>query len=57
MFINLRCSKPNGDFYITSSQVIEEQHPDWSPLTVTLHLWELATEHYTQGWDVEVTQQ
>ena len=42
------------DSSVAAALLVEQGH---DVVGVTLHLWELATEHYTQGWDVEVTQQ
>lgn len=57
MFINLRCSKPNGDFYITSSQVLLDEYPDLSPLSVARQMLLTANEYFLDGWNVELTQE
>lgn len=56
MFINLTCRKPNGDFYITSSEVESEKYPELKPEGIRLYMMGLAHEYFTNGWNVELTQ-
>lgn len=54
-FINLRCTKPNGDFYITSSEVLLDKGipEDQIMLAIT----NSAVAYATAGWNVEITQE
>ena len=56
MFINLTARKDNGDFYITSSEVVQEAYPDLNDAAVKRYLAERAREYFINGWNVELTQ-
>jgi len=56
MFVNLTCRKANGDFYITSSEVEMEKHPQLNDTNIRLYMTGLAHEYFAKGWDVELTQ-
>lgn len=56
MIIDLSCKKDNGDFYYTSSQVIQDQHPDWPELTVKGYILGLASIYKSEGYDVSITE-
>lgn len=55
MFINLTCRKPNGDFYITSSEVEMEKYPVLTDFDISLHMVGLAQQYFAEGWNVELT--
>ena len=53
MFINLTARKANGDFYITSSEVIKDTFPvELSDLAVRELLEERARVLAREGWTV-----
>ena len=55
MFINLTARKPNGDFYITSSEVIRDTFPvELSDEQVRELLDERARVLTREGWTVEL---
>lgn len=56
MFINLTARKDNGDFYITSSDVVQEAYPDLNDAAVERYLIARAREYFMNGWNVELTQ-
>jgi endonuclease YncB( thermonuclease family) len=56
MFMNLTARKDNGDFYITSSEVERDKHPELNDYQLALHMQMLAGMMLTQGWNVELTQ-
>ena len=56
MFINLTARKANGDFYITSSEVVREQYPTLNDGTIRMFMVGLAQEYFAKGWNVELTQ-
>lgn len=56
MFINLTARKPNGDFYITSSEVEQEKHPQLDDFNMRLYMLGLANEYFARGFNVELTQ-
>ena len=56
MFVNLTCRNANGDFYITSSEVVMEQYPQLNAGAVRLFMMGLAQEYFAKGWNVELTQ-
>ena len=56
MFINLTARKANGDFYITSSEVEMEKHPQLDESGIRLYMMGLAHEYFAEGWNVELTQ-
>lgn len=56
MFINLTCRKANGDFYITSSEVEQEKHPQLNESNMRLYMMGLAHEYFARGWNVQLTQ-
>lgn len=56
MFINLIARKDNGDFYITSSEVVGELYPELPEIAVKRYLVARAQEYFNDGWDVELTQ-
>lgn len=55
MFMNLTARKDNGDFYITSSEVEQEKHPELDAAGLALHMQMTAGMMLTQGWNVELT--
>lgn len=57
MFINLTARKANGDFYITSSEVVLETYPHLSEGAVKRYLMERAREYFINGYDVTLTQE
>ena len=56
MFINLTCRKANGDFYVTSSEVEQEKHPQLNDFNMRLYMLGLASEYFAKGFDVTLTQ-
>ena len=54
MFINLTARKPNGDLYITSSEVIQEGFPNLTDAEVRELLEERARVLTREGWTVEL---
>ena len=56
MFINLTCRKDNGDFYITSSDVVQEKHPTATYDELLAYLVGQAHSMLERGWNVELTQ-
>ena len=54
MFMNLTARKPNGDFYITSSEVIQEGFPNLTDAEVRELLEERARVLTREGWTVEL---
>ena len=56
MFINLTARKPNGDFYITSSEVVKEAFPQMTKLEVRERLENHARFLRQEGWEVELTE-
>ena len=58
MFINLTARKPNGDFYITSSEVIRDTFApiELSDLQVRELLEERARVLTANGWTVTVAE-
>ena len=56
MIIDLACTKPNGDFYYTSSLVVQDNNPDWPELVVKGYLLGLATVYRAEGYTVEITE-
>ena len=55
MFINLTARKPNGDFYITSSEVIRDTFPvELTDAEVREILEERARVLTREGWNVEL---
>lgn len=56
MFMNLTARKDNGDFYITSSEVEQDKHPELNDYQLALHMQMLAGMMLTQGWTVELTE-
>ena len=57
MFMNLTARKPNGDFYITSTEVEQEKYPELDAYGLALHMQMLAGMMLTQGWTVELTRE
>lgn len=56
MFINLACRKENGDFYVTSSELEMEKHPQLTETDIRLYMMGLANEYFAKGFDVTLTQ-
>ena len=56
MFVNLTARKANGDFYVTSSEVEKEKHPQLTEQDIRLYMMGLAHEYFTKGWNIELTQ-
>ena len=56
MFINLTARKANGDFYVTSSEVEQEKHPQLNESNVRLYMMGLAHEYFAKGFDITLTQ-
>lgn len=56
MFINLTARKANGDFYVTSSEVEQEKHPQLKDNEVRLYMMGLAHEYFAKGFDITLTQ-
>lgn len=54
-FINLTCRK-GDDFYITSSEVVQERHPGCTYNYVVNYLMGQAQSMLERGWDVELKQ-
>jgi len=57
VFINLTARKANGDFYITSSEVVQEAYPELGDAAVKRYLVERAREYFINGYDVTLTQE
>lgn len=58
MFINLTARKDNGDFYITSSEVIKDTFPsELSDAQVRELLEERARVLTREGWKVELSEE
>ncbi len=55
MFINLNASKPNGDFMITSSVVLQERHPAATMAEITEMLIAIGDEYEAQGYQLSYT--
>lgn len=55
MFINLNASKPNGDFMITSSVVLQEKHPTATMAEITEMLIKIGDEYEAQGYQLSYT--
>lgn len=59
MFVNLTCRKPNGDFYITSSDVERDKLPELHDCTddeMMDHILLVAKYFVKMGFAIEVTQ-
>lgn len=56
MFINLTARKDNGDFYVTSSEVEQEKHPQLNEFNMRLYMLGLASEYFARGFNVTLTQ-
>lgn len=56
MFINLTARKPNGDFYITSSEVIAESFPHLTALEIRELIEERARVLAANGWEVDLAE-
>ena len=56
MIIDLACTKPNGDFYYTSSLVVQDNNPDWPDLVVKGYMLGLAQVYRAEGYTVEITE-
>ena len=57
MFINFTARKTNGDFYVTSSEVEQEKHPQLTESDLRLYMMGLAHEYFAKGWNVQLTQE
>lgn len=57
MFINLTCRKDNGDFYITSSDVVRDVYPSLTDAAIKRYLLARAKEYLSQGYQVELKQE
>jgi hypothetical protein len=55
MFINLTARKSNGDFMITSSDVLLEKHPTASMAEISEMLSVIAEEYHAMGYKLEVS--
>lgn len=55
MFINLNASKPNGDFMITSTDVLQEKHPTATPAELAQMLFVIGNEYEVQGYQLKYT--
>lgn len=53
-FYNLSCRKPNGDFMVTSSEVLIDKGCP-ADIVVT-ELLNIAADYIADGYDVELTQ-
>lgn len=56
MFINLTARKANGDFYVTSSEVIKDSFPTLANFEVRELLAERARILTADGWTVDLTE-
>ena len=56
MFINLTARKDNGDFYITSSEVVQDRHPEATYDEVLAYLVGQAHSMLERGYNVELKQ-
>jgi hypothetical protein len=52
LFVNLTATKPNGDFAITSSDVLSEKHPDLSFAEIYKMLLRIGNEYEIEGYQV-----
>jgi len=55
MFINLNASKPNSDFMITSSAVLQDMHPTATMAEITEMLIKIGDEYEAQGYQLSYT--
>lgn len=55
MFINLHASKPNGDFMITSSAVLQDMHPTATMAEITEMLIKIGDKYEAQGYQLSYT--
>ena len=55
MFINLNARKANGDFMITSSLVLQEQHPTATKAEITEMLIAIGDEYQANGYQLSYT--
>ena len=57
MFINLTARKDIVEFYITSSEVVQERHPEATHDEVLAYLVGQAHSMLERGWNVEIKQE
>jgi hypothetical protein len=55
MFINLKANKPNGDFYYTSTSVVEDMYPKFDEKARVEFLLDTAHVYLSQGFEVLLT--
>jgi hypothetical protein len=55
MFINLKANKPNGDFYYTSTAVVEDMYPKFDEKTRVEFILDIARVQLSQGFSVVLT--
>jgi hypothetical protein len=54
-FINLCARKNNGDFMITSTEVLQDQHPFASNETITEMLIRIGDQYEAEGYSLSYT--
>jgi len=52
LFINMTASKDNGDFAITSTEVLREKHPELSSADIGEMLITIGDEYEMQGYKI-----
>ena len=57
MFVNLAARKPNGDFYITSTDVIKDHSPQYSDVDAVMEIMKLANTYFANGYNIELTRE
>ena len=54
-FINLMARKDNGDFMITSTEVLQEMHPSATNETITEMLIRIGDRYEAEGYQLSYT--
>ena len=57
MFVNLTARKANGDFCITSTDVIKDTFPHYSDVDAVLEIMKLSNEFFANGYNITLTQE
>ena len=55
MFINLTARKTNGDFMITSSEVLRDMHPELSFTEISKMIIIIGDEYKAEGYQLDYT--
>ncbi len=54
-FINLCARKDNGDFMITSTEVLQEKHPSATDAVITEMLISIGDQYEAEGYQLSYT--